>query len=1359
LVLHYAPRLLVSHLTERPDDDEAACTRFFAVVLFVDLVDSTSMTDDFAQSGGDGAERLALKLNEYFGRVLDIVDANGGDVIRIDGDAVIAVWPLDATRLGDPRAALEAATAALALQHETRTWQPFGVPLYHRLTLVCGPLCLVVLSECGGRRFFVVDGAPLKQIAQAHLRGEPNQIVVATDVVTLIGERARFARAACGASELLQFSPGMEGFGPTRSTRAVEGGAVLEARIRPFVPPVILSRLDSGQAAWIAEFRKLTAVYVRLASLDPVAADVASRVQAAIRKIEVIVAPLRIPITNVLANEKGLIVQIACGVPPFAQENAPALAIRAALRIHRELGEVGLQVGLGITTGDAFCGDVGGGRRREYLSTGPVMNYAARLMQRAEGEILCDAETARSAPGSADFSDRESMQLKGRADPVWIHHVRAPILPSAPGVGVVDAIFGRESELHAAQSRLDELADAKGGVVAIAAEAGAGKSHLLRHLVEASHRAGCLTLTTSASPVEQTTAYFALRALLAQLLRTDDDPREPSLEMMRSAALEQLREERHRTRVALLEDILPLDFADRGITQEIKGQARVAGVEDLMLGLVTGRAAGAPIVICVDDLQWMDASSGQILTALVRRTPRSLLVVAVRPVDLTTPPHVVALLAAADPVLHLPRLPRDAIRSLVCERLGTSEASAALIDFIHSRSEGLPFFAEQLLYALRDRGVFLIRGGAGCVDANDLSGLAVPGSVRDLVVSRVDLLPPGRQLAIKIASVVGRQFDAEMVADVHPLPTNRAALVEALEQLVDAGFLNADGGLSPPTYAFRHGIIREVVYELLPYGQRRPLHRSIAQRLETRHAADLSPQYAVLADHWEHAENGDRAIVFRVESAEFAAQRNAHADALGHLDRVDGLIRKFGAHLPASTLNRCTRIRADSHQELTHFKQANEHYRRLASLERIQVPRDKVGLLARIAVEAAAQALRRAGLVRRQSDPAERERDNLAAHIHMRFAEHAYFTNDMLGLAYGVLASLNRAERADAVVEVVNASGGLALGLAAFGFLRWADFYRNRSIRLAATAGSPSAQGFAELLACVQAFHVGDWDRMHLHGMRGATIWKELGDRYRYQCCLVLDAYRMVATGHFKAADEALAMFGQRAEEIDSVQVRAWALAARALVDLFLGRPPASAAERIAIATASGDLNPAECLLCNGIGAAALFEANDYPGALRAAEAGLAILRDGSPAMAGALLFSVPSIAEVFLVLADHAGAVERTRDHLLEMSNVACEAAERFAARNRICRPRASLLRGHLVAGRGRWHRQKDLYRTALAEAERLGLPLEQAMSHFALARMAGPDTARDRHMDQADQILQRFGVVMASWRRLPADVAPQGP
>src|SRR5262249_53524826 len=264
-------------------------------------------------------------------------------------------------------------------------------------------------------------------------------------------------------------------------------------------------------------------------------------------------------------------------------------------------------------------------------------------------------------------------------------------------------------------------------------------------------------------------------------------------------------------------------------------------------------------------------------------------------------------------------------------------------------------------------------------------------------------------------------------------------------------------------YAFRHTLIQGVTYDLLTYAQRRPLHQRIARYLEETYGDALEPHYAALGDHWERAEVPDAAIFYRISAADIAVQRYANDDALFHLDRAERIAVSFNVELSPYDLLRCTRIRADACQELTRFEEANAHFRRVAELRRITIPTTRAEQMVGVVKEVAEQTLRRAGIIRTQSSGVQREEDCLAAHIYMRVAEYDYFTNDTMGVAHASLASLNRAERARALPEVVNACGGLAVGLTAIGLLRLARFYRDRSIGLASTAGSSSARGFAEL--------------------------------------------------------------------------------------------------------------------------------------------------------------------------------------------------------------------------------------------------------------------------------------------------------
>lgn len=147
----------------KAQDGNSSCFRDInGIVLFVDIVDSTSMTDAVAATGPDGAERLGGMLNDYFRHVINVVSGHGGDVVSIDGDAVIAYWHADGSTSAH---AMSAAQAAIALRKIDYCWpvQP-PAPLRHRLTLAAGKFTSVILSGAGARRFHVLAGEPLRTI-------------------------------------------------------------------------------------------------------------------------------------------------------------------------------------------------------------------------------------------------------------------------------------------------------------------------------------------------------------------------------------------------------------------------------------------------------------------------------------------------------------------------------------------------------------------------------------------------------------------------------------------------------------------------------------------------------------------------------------------------------------------------------------------------------------------------------------------------------------------------------------------------------------------------------------------------------------------------------------------------------------------------------------------------------------------------------------------------------------------------------------------------------------------------------------------------------------------------------------------
>ena len=1300
------------------------------VVLFADIVGSTALTDRIATAAPDGAEQLGGMLNRYFANVIDVVTRYGGDVIRVDGDAVIALW-----QQGDAgeTAALHAAQAAIALRDGLSQWRiDPGWQVQHRLTLAAGRLTTTILPCAGCRHFFILAGAPLRTVGAISHDGEPGEIVLDATLATMLVPHAVLEPSDEGPVRLLAVrDAAMPDAAPSQADDDT-------AAVEPFVPRIVVERSRSGHADWLAEFRTLSMVYIRMAAT----LQSADRLQPILDAIAQATRSLEVEIYDVVADDKGIIAKIACGLPPLSQESNASRALEIAQRIRAGLAGMGIACPIGVATGRAFCGEVGSLSRREYLLTGPAMNYGARLMQTGDDDILCDQATHQAALARFAFDGPMLISIKGRTEPLPVYRVVGENVEAALPTGSGVRLHGRDEELRQLVDCLRLLPQS--GLIAIEAEPGAGKSRLLMEFSNAARHSGCTVVHAATHAIEQTTAWYVFRVILRALLARPDDLPQVPLPLLRQRLEAALAGGPLTERAPLLEDILPFGFAETQISAEITGAARLAGIEELIVALTVRQTGDRPLVLLIDDLHWIDELSAQLLLALSRRVPGLLIALASRPRALTASPYVARLLDAASLHLPLTRLSGKSIAGIISEVLGVGSVPRRLADFVRHHSEGLPLHAEQLTLSLRERDMIAVTDGRCRVLAADLGAGPVPDNLRDLIVSRIDSLQQAEQFAAKVASAIGRVFDIEALRAVHPVAADLTGLDTMLERLAAAGILLIEPESPSGTYAFRHGLIQEATYDLLSFGHRRLFHRRIAEFLERRHVDELPPHFAELAEHWERAEDQERTIDYRLRAASLALRRYANDDALMHLERAERLAEH--AHLVLPTVQRAevARIRGEALHALSRFADARDQFLLCAKLNGIRVPSNRLALIGATGGELARQVLHRCGFLRPPANQNVRDRDRLAAHLHTRLAEHAYFMSDTLAIAHGTLNALNRAERVLAVSETVEGLGAFAIGLGAAGRHGLARFYRDRSVRLATGEGGMQDRGLAHLFAAVYLFSAGAWPDAVTHTTAGAAIYQQLGDRFRYQSCCVVGAYTNIMRGDYSKAVAQLLAFGSEAEQVENLPVRAWVLCGLAILDMIQGRAPGLALARISLARDTS-LHRGERLLCDGLEAAAHLHADNLPEARRCADAALKNLLEASATL-GIALFSVCAMAAVQVVMAaDSAdGGLLIGADH--RRARTACRIMRSYATRTRICQPGALRVAGYFALSRGRTVRAAVLWRKALRDADRMELPLESALCHLALAEVGDDDAARETHRDAGVALLDRLGA--RPWR-----------
>ena len=813
-------------------------------LLWLDIAGFTRITNHFLARGPAGIEDLASLLEQHFNGLIDTIIAHGGQPLMFAGDGLLAGWPCEASVPSE--AVMRAAACGQKILASPRAPLPSGENTELHAVLAFGRCHTAEIGSSRLRLHATVGGglADLQAASTARAKG---QLLVSKAARSVLGDAATLKSIGGEATvlESLRIAPEpMPLVIPPLSSEARD-------RLAGHVPQPVASRLDRRLLDWTAELRRVSVVFVALPRLDHASPDVLTRLEAVVSSIVPKVLEHDGFIQQLRVDESGANLLVLFGIPPVVHPDDPVRAVRCAIEMRDALREIGQQSSIGVATGTAFCGLIGNDTFRAWTTYSEAVNLAARLMGLQQGTIQCDEATVRGAQNIISFVPVGHSQVRGLDInvPVWTprRQDRAELS---------ELMHGRERELAQILGALQDSAQSgTSRLILLEAESGMGKSRLLAELRQRMATERSAALIGSADRIERRVPYRGWRRVLTQLLGLD--PKQPETSR-RGAALIALGPELA-PRAALLNPVLQLDFPDSVEVQEMGTQQRMEARLALLLSLLRRSASGHSLLVMIDDAQWLDDLSWALATIAVREVPGLCLVLAMQPVE--DDQRLEDLVHAGALRLQLGGLSDEEQDQLALTRLGAERIAPDLAALLRTRARGHPFFCLELARALHDEGLIEVVDGTCHIAQHVLDdSLPLPDSVHAAVTRRIDRLDLESQVTLKVASAAGLRFPTALVVGVHPTAKAKQAIVSRhLLMHQRAGILEPDHVDELDGYAFCHGIMRDVAYELMLYGQRRQLHRAIADWYEEHSGADLSRIYALLAHHLEAAGEPARA--------------------------------------------------------------------------------------------------------------------------------------------------------------------------------------------------------------------------------------------------------------------------------------------------------------------------------------------------------------------------------------------------------------------------------------------------------------------------------------------------------------------
>ncbi|HTU63753.1 MAG TPA: AAA family ATPase [Polyangiales bacterium] len=640
---------------------------------------------------------------------------------------------------------------------------------------------------------------------------------------------------------------------------------------------------------------------------------------------------------QIIRDDKGLAFVAALGAPTFAHEDDAERALALASDAREALAASGIAAKAGVASGPLFYSECGTVTRRHYALVGPCINRAARMAAYAHwGQCLCDLGTRELAARTFRLQGATShVSLDGIGSIVAFELLSYSFTQSHRAVP--SPVRKHTIEHIVALANMPEKPD-QARVVILEAEAGAGKSTVMRAVLKTASASGLTVLFMTGQRLQSRTSFHTVRPLIDWMLRQAADA----------------------DRVAVDKLLVELDAAsaDAGLCP--------GGVESLADRL--GRTLGywldayftAPALLLVDELQWSDSASWRVLLRVAEQAVRVTLVSA-RRIDPSTAADEPESTTVAVERLRLQPLDHLGVQQVVCEHLGTQSISGELLALIAERARGNPLFVEELSRSLAAQSAICMqrRKGLTTVRLSDVSAdTSLPPTLEGLLVNRFDRLDAWTREVAKAAAILGERFELELLSVVLGEVDRREPAKLALTRLANAGWVNIQAGV----VQFEHGLYPEVIAKLVPPSSQRRLHREAALYLES---ASSDATLGRLAYHWSAAGESGRALPLLEQAALRALRSQGYREAI-ELFRESLAIRDRSADAKATPERaRSERLLGRALMGVTKHREASLVLRDASRSAGYRRPDDVRGLLIELCEYVLRRILRLAGFRRR----------------------------------------------------------------------------------------------------------------------------------------------------------------------------------------------------------------------------------------------------------------------------------------------------------------------------------------------------------------------------------------------------------
>ncbi len=880
---------LIPYFIQQQFEQGNAHGYFSAYTMFIDLSGFTPLTEVLMERGSEGAEELSIILNKVFDPTVRLVYRRKGFIPYFAGDAFTAIFPRNKVR--HPWELILTAQKLRNLFHKKEAWQTsygeFKISI--KIGLACGNVEWGIVGDENHKSFYF-RGNAIDNCAQSEHYARQQEIVIDHRLQEeLASANGHFETIGDGFYRLI------------KDFEEEKTVTYADAKLKPLSVKVAKKFLLESVIKFNqqGEFRSVISVFISFKGVQNHQV-LNSFVSTIIKQFYKFSGYFK----EVDFGDKGNVMVGFFGAPISFENNAER-ALELVTEIGEEIKKIqkksNIHYRIGITSGIAYTGIVGGKERCQYAVVGNRVNLGARLMMNADwGEVLVDKEIQKSR--NFRFKHKGDIQYKGilKNVPTYVLKGRN----TSEGPEYIGKMVGRDKELRQLKNFAKRIFQAnKLGLAYVYGEAGIGKSRIsfeLKRYFQKQEKFSwfsCQADQILRKPFNPF-VYF-LKNYFEQSPENSKVDNRTAFERRFQWLLNDVSRIEHlevndiyleisRTRSILAAQI-GIRYAD-SLWEQLDAKGRYQNILSALLTLFKAESLVRPLIVEMEDGHWFDDSSKELLNEFARQLKHFpvFLLITSRYNDNGTKPYLIPnhtlLEHGVDSIeIDLNFLQPEALRTFVINRL-EGNINNEFFELLTRTTNGNPFYVEQILEYFSESDLLQLDQGTWHIRDKSIK---VSSSINSVLMARVDRLSSLVKETVKAAAVIGREFELPVLTEVMKSQrlfktdddtTQTMALLK--EQIKTAEQVQIWRAMNELRYIFRHSLLREAVYEMQLRTRLRELHFLIAKAIEKVYMDNLQEKYLDLSFHYELADSRKKTNEYTQKAAEYARTNFQNKQAL-----------------------------------------------------------------------------------------------------------------------------------------------------------------------------------------------------------------------------------------------------------------------------------------------------------------------------------------------------------------------------------------------------------------------------------------------------------------------------------------------